>query len=191
MHDCTCEDALIVEPQQPFAGIVYNYTLLRRRISGTPWPVGGGREQRDVGCSGKRLHEIVGVSIPAGRSRILSESAPYLQNTPRGGATHLSRPVGPIMAARCVYNELQDATGVEHCARASFLSADAVNLVVAKSNVLEVYDIPELSATVSASMYELAKLTYGSVRGNNGRDPKKFLRLRGKYSLCGQVQSIG
>lgn len=40
------------------------------------------------------------------------------------------------------HRQLLKPTGIEHCIRASFTSADAVNLIVAKITVLEVYVVP-------------------------------------------------
>lgn len=58
------------------------------------------------------------------------------------------------MSAYTIYKELFPPQAVEHVKRAHFTSPDKINLIVAKSSLLQVYDFVEFTPSVDGFMHD-------------------------------------
>ncbi|KAJ3110285.1 Cleavage and polyadenylation specificity factor subunit 1 [Phlyctochytrium bullatum] len=77
-----------------------------------------------------------------------------------------------------LWRELHPPTAVEACVEARFISPDAVNLIVARTHILQVYNVVECDADTP------------SPEGAVVKDKVARLELAGEYRLNGNVTSI-
>ena len=85
-----------------------------------------------------------------------------------------------------LYKQIHEPTVVEHTASAKFTSPNTTNLIVAKTSILEVYEVKIFNKKNPSS-----KLKPAQNQHSRSKQHEKKLVLIGQYSLFGNVEGIG